>query len=470
MMDMTKRKYLAQTAGLIGLMLIGVASFFYSVMTSDFAEIAIRPGFLDFPIFIGEILLFICLLLLSVKIVLGTIRFERWHGWLMVYLLWVVTKALWGYFHGGPLAFRHAALFYYPVFTVLGYYFYRHNFVSRRMKVILVTVLGYCLLTDNVTTYFLWAYVIFYVILTLSLKNNMMRNILLGGGVLLFLFKFPMLFSSSRSHMIGMTSVFVFFIVSGAVIVYRKNPRLGILLPGVLGLVFLIGIFRYSDKNALTTLLTPAQAREKFAEYDAYLTEHEKDYVFRVLPYRLYHDNQDFSAAAPLKEEWGAEGTEGAQGNRRYRPLDTAYGNIAFRIFIWRDMWRELLAERPWFGFSFSRPQRSKSLEILDMARVVWSHDGWITPHNSYLHILYRAGLLGLAMIVFVGGFFIKLVRDFAGMRSLPGILLCSLILYWMAIANFLVFLELPYNAIPFWTVFGLAAAYRRELKSRMAT
>ena len=66
---------------------------------------------------------------------------------------------------------------------------------------------------------------------------------------------------------------------------------------------------------------------------------------------------------------------------------------IVFRLFVWRDMARELVQKRAWWGFSFGYPQRSRSLEVLRWAIGEWSRDGWITPHNSFFHIIYRAGL-----------------------------------------------------------------------------
>jgi hypothetical protein len=148
------------------------------------------------------------------------------------------------------------------------------------------------------------------------------------------------------------------------------------------------------------------------------------------------------------------------------RPLDTAYNNMLFRYFIWRDMAEEFFREKPvLFGFSFGRPQRSRSVEILGWAWGEWSRDGWIAPHNSYLHLIYRGGLVGLGVIVVTLMLLARMALIFASARASIGACLVSALIFGLVAANFLVFLELPYTAIPFWFLFGLTWAYARAVK-----
>jgi|GEM_PF-1490306 len=148
------------------------------------------------------------------------------------------------------------------------------------------------------------------------------------------------------------------------------------------------------------------------------------------------------------------------------RSLGTAYNNILFRYFIWRDMVEEFLRERPvLFGFSFGRPQRSRSLEILGWAWGEWSRDGWIAPHNSFLHLIYRGGLVGLGVIIVTIMLLARMMLMFVLARSSMGACLVSALVFGMVAANFSVFLELPYTAIPFWFLFGLTWAYARIVK-----
>ena len=150
-----------------------------------------------------------------------------------------------------------------------------------------------------------------------------------------------------------------------------------------------------------------------------------------------------------------------------FRSLSTAYSNVLFRWFIWQDMWEELVQSRSLFGIGFGKPQRSKSIEILDWAHGEWWRDGWITPHNSYFHMIYRAGLVGVLIIFGMIYIFIRLLKDFIILRSIKGILCLSALLYWMVLANFLVILEFPYNAVFFWSLFGMTFAYAQDLKIR---
>jgi putative copper export protein len=122
-------------------------------------------------------------------------------------------------------------------------------------------------------------------------------------------------------------------------------------------------------------------------------------------------------------------------------------------------MWQELISNRSVWGVGLGRPQRSPSIEILNWGHSEWSRDGWITAHNSFLHMIYRAGVIGLGMIVLMGWTIFYLARQFLRRDSVAGIMLVATLLYWIGLANFLVVLELPYMAIPFWSLFGLTAA-----------
>ena len=54
-----------------GLGVLGIFCYLYSMFWSYFAELNIQFPFLDFPIFVGEILLGACLLLLIAKFIMG---------------------------------------------------------------------------------------------------------------------------------------------------------------------------------------------------------------------------------------------------------------------------------------------------------------------------------------------------------------------------------------------------------------
>ncbi|MCR4337871.1 MAG: hypothetical protein NUV91_08725 [Candidatus Omnitrophica bacterium] len=161
---------------------------------------------------------------------------------------------------------------------------------------------------------------------------------------------------------------------------------------------------------------------------------------------------------------------QGMTKNQPPRSLSISYTNALFRLLIWKDMIEELKEEfqnngvRAMGGISFGKPQRSKSLEILEWGSIEWKRDGWITPHNSFFHMIYRGGIVGIIMILAIFYCLYYLTREFLAHKSFVGGMLVSVLLYWIALANFLVILELPYNAIPFWSFFGMTFAYAHSL------
>ena len=146
--------------------------------------------------------------------------------------------------------------------------------------------------------------------------------------------------------------------------------------------------------------------------------------------------------------------------------LSVEYGNVLFRYYIWRDMIEDMIQEKAILGINMGKPQRSKTIEMTYWAREEWERDGWITPHNSLLHIIYRAGIIGMLFVYLIFRLLIYTVRGFVRLRSYVGIMLCSSIIYWLTISCFLVILELPYSSIPFWSLWGVTLAYLKNLES----
>jgi len=140
--------------------------------------------------------------------------------------------------------------------------------------------------------------------------------------------------------------------------------------------------------------------------------------------------------------------------------------NAVFRLYIWRDMLVDLAKKKPILGFDFGKPFRSKSLEILHWGDGDWARDGWIGAHNSYLEIIYRMGIIGILLILSLLILLFKMIKQFIQCKSFTGILLCAIIINWFAAANFLLIFELPYTAIPIWTIYGLTFAYYQKKTS----
>jgi hypothetical protein len=133
---------------------------------------------------------------------------------------------------------------------------------------------------------------------------------------------------------------------------------------------------------------------------------------------------------------------------------------IIFRVLIWQDMLRKLWSKKAFFGMDFGWPLRSKSIEITGMGFEAWSRDGWIFPHNSYLHIIYRSGIIGVILLTILFMVIWRIVKKSVTEKLIIGILFSGIIVYWLAIGFTLMLFELPYHAIPFWALFGLTFAY----------
>jgi len=69
-----------------------------------------------------------------------------------------------------------------------------------------------------------------------------------------------------------------------------------------------------------------------------------------------------------------------------------------------------------------------------------------------------------LAFICSIFILFYRMIRIFVLHRSWVGLLLCSCLINWFVAANLLLIFELPYTAIPVWSLFGMTLAYCRQL------
>ncbi len=174
-------------------------------------------------------------------------------------------------------------------------------------------------------------------------------------------------------------------------------------------------------------------------------------------------------AVGTINEQVGFLPFSRADFDANGRSTQEERGNMLFRLLLWRDMIEEFLHQSPSgkiLGINFGKPQRSISLEIYGQASGEWSRDGWIAPHNSFLHLIYRGGIVGLLVVVGLFSVVGILTRKFVMLKSSTGIWLMSLFVYWMTFSNFLLCLELPYQAIPFWSLLGMTVAYCKSVRS----
>jgi len=742
----------AETIDKIIFWLIGFFSFWYAFMVSAFAEFYVQLPFLNFPIFIGEILLGLCLLLLGLKYRIHELDLGPWRIWLLAYVVWILVKALWGYMTFGPLALRNAALFYYPLFALAGYQCFRKSFFTPAITVVLLTVFWFFVGRDIVATYTQWSFLVFFVILIFYTRK---KWIIVPGllTAVYFLWRKELFLSdASRSHVVAVMGACLFLFYFFFAINFRQKLRKLLPVVGIICLIAFSFVFiwhKEADKLALKSIVdfknivhyynmavkdvakrkgdyvpqtvgaklynpTPwelttsllhikeditqdlykrafylqvsmamkdysnqvmsiVESSVQSSHWDSAISEKqespEKEMVLKEIKatlqanYKSLYANvsqslqsegistlqdviqrekekaleqfkrdlnekivavadQDVTQegspspglveslpkvkktsvsdttktpspeamAAPqvaLETSGSSETSENAEidssmtqdaplivkessqqedvlkensvvnvvnriqdpavvseekevyplnqdtlkdnkdetivekvvlenspvvaketlpaasgqanpssENRPapdmessimdfirkenstcavqteedmrkvinlvtdYRSKDSAYGNTTFRLLIWRDMWIELISRKAILGVNLGMPQRSRSLETLNWGQSDWSRDGWITPHNSFFHMIYRGGIVGLGLIIVLFRVIGKLIRVSVERKNWIAAFLISISIYWMVLSNFLVVLEFPYFAILFWSLLGMTWAY----------
>ncbi len=606
-----------------GLGSIGAISLGYVVFIRRLAEQHIQFPFLNFPIFVGEIVLFFCLVLFLVKCKFAHSfkKMTESHYLILLYFAFVIIKALYGYVKYGPLAFRHAALLYYPVFAIFSYSFFRKDFFNEKMSSILFLFICVVLFGSN-CQYWALSLTLLALILTKSSPNRFARYLMLL--ILFFVVPYRQFFSNSRMMIVSNFFAGLFLTITlSSILKVGKKFKIGFVT--LMMIVTILGSFKFTDQGMLKSIIAFNRMAEELTSRDAFIKANEGHFKMRAIKkVKLY--NPDYPQSPHLEKDaidekklkaniiahvkneitgfsyqlHDAEGKlatiyekvkkelksmlnaqlqtpeltessivkqaslsndqiqnkQAAKVEKQVAPIsavvheteqkpaqklvrtdsslnnnaqendsekvkkvrgilvgqveqeillaptedlkkpdsvavenmkreivkafheevkenkmiesarkksDTGWvynSNAVFRLLIWRDMLRDLVKEKPILGFDFGKPFRSKSLEILNWGNGDWARDGWIEPHNSYLHIIYRASIVGVLLIFSLLFVLIKMVRKFIAAKSFTGILLCGIIITWFVAANFLVIFELPYTAIPIWAIYGMTFAY----------
>ncbi|MDP2939821.1 MAG: O-antigen ligase family protein [Candidatus Omnitrophota bacterium] len=474
----------------LGITLLGLFSLGYCIFENLFAEINIQLNFLDFPIFIGEILFFFCLILLLIKWAINKEKNVFFNYVIFIYFLFVLVKAYGGYLVWGPLALRHSALFYYPLFAVFGYSFFRLDYFRDKRKLALVLILLFISIIFTINSSYKFICFILAFVLIKTFPKGLLKY--------LFLFLF-VAFVPYKDFLSGKRTMWISNIVSGIFLIVtlnfifkiKRSHRL--VLYGILCLFFSIGLIKFADKNALSTIIN---LKENFSRFkvlnDMILAQKENFIMSNLGKPRLYNKGIETephiytelskeSPAKPILEQSLQKQQDETheflqptllqpttpieQKTKNLGKLDTSYLNNSFRIFIWQDLLEALITEKPIFGFDFGKPFRSKSIEILNIAHGEWTRDGWIAVHNSYLEMIYRAGIIGILLVVTTFVILFKMIMISIKLKLINGVLLCAVLINWIISASFMPVLELPYKAIPFWICFGMTLCYLKNYK-----
>lgn len=452
-----------------GLFLVVVVSLGYMIFGSSFAEWHLQLSFLDFPVFIGEGLLMVSALVIGLKVWAHWPPHSPRIWWLAAYSAFVLFKAGSGYVQWGPLALRDAALFYYPFFILVGYSFWDNSLATLFMRRVCLVVVFLMVILRLVTPFWIFPAMLLALILAWQEKRLAGRFILVAV-MTIAVFGAPVCDVSHRTVMIAVCVALVFLV--GVTVKVLAVPRWSKVV--ILGLSLLAGvlIIRQIAATGILSTMDPWQiiTQARPAENNWYQSPLRGRRLFNPDGSRV--DNPDrIKALIPsvLEREFVPPVSADLNSSPPIVPVvavapELAMGskkdNAMFRYYIWRDMLREFWIYKPWLGFDFGRPLRSPSLENYAYS-IVQEEDGWIGAHNSWLYMIYKAGWVGVGVVLMVLVIWFRWARDFIIQRRVEGILLSAVILYWMTAANFFLIFELPYTAIPIWTLWGIMAKYR---------
>lgn len=572
--------------------------------------------FLNFPIFIGEVLLFICLVLFFLHVKTRHVQFERWHKIVIIFIIWLIVKAFHGYVTYGPLAFRHSALFYYSFFAIITFHLFDKKFFSQTTIILILVLMTGITKFVFIHTYFKLCYLMLFILLAMKLKHKYLKW---GFGALFsVVYPFWLLFNMPKSHLLGvlivcffMSFYVCFFILRAYRILFKYVWPIVVSVCLVLGWVIVKygGVGKLNPFIRTSNLFRISSLWEVYKEKEKDLEVLRKSFTFSPLEPRLYNpgekeseeikvqyfktplegklnflfaeknkdifideklkellinhaqqldkydaaagyriievikqspgnadqyssssnmdkelritdqdrEEQDFQINAIIEEIVQDQDNQLMQsiksleekspnilsspsnikiieqfrGNvkselkntykmsslvvdnyynpKKVPPAQIEQNSFLFRYYIWKDMVEDMVNDHALLGVNMGKPQRSKNIEIMQWAMEEWSRDGWITAHNSFLYIIYRAGIVGVLIVCGIFWLFFRMVKRFIVANFIEGILLSSVILYWLILSFFNVFLEVPYYAIPFWSLFGIVARLSWDVESQKA-
>ncbi|NQT66484.1 MAG: O-antigen ligase family protein [Actinobacteria bacterium] len=146
--------------------------------------------------------------------------------------------------------------------------------------------------------------------------------------------------------------------------------------------------------------------------------------------------------------------------------------NAKWRLIVWKDIIKKSM-QRPILGYGFGMLYNNETFKVTRQGYV--GDVGFIDPHNSYLSILYRTGIVGLLIfLLFIISFFVKMIKFLRGCQDLSisiyMISILSAVIYILGYSFFLVVLEGPHMGIFLWVFIGLALSlsniYDMKIKS----
>ena len=285
MNDFSKKQYFLDSTGLIS---IGLFSLGYVLFSRLFAELHIQLPFLDFPIFVGEILLFICWLLFLAKYSHNSQTLTKWHYLIICYFVFVVIKAMYGYLKWGPLALRDSALLYYPAFIIFGYAFYRKEFFDGK-RCFLVCLIVLIFIGGRFYEYWALTLAILAFILLKTYPRKIIKFLMLL--VLFMLIPYDKFYETSRMMIVSNFASGMYLAgIAPVFLVRRKRWRLVLFM--LMGGLVTLGLFKFADNNAVKSVIDFKKMAEVFKACDTKAASIDRSAIKEPREVKLYNPDK----------------------------------------------------------------------------------------------------------------------------------------------------------------------------------
>jgi len=284
-----------------GFFILGIFSLLYVIFARNFAEIHLQIPFLNFPIFVGEMILFICLILSFYVFNFYSIKGWQWAA--VFCFVFVIAKAIWGYFIWGPLAFRHAALFYYPIFIFFGFIFYKKEFLTERLKIsISFLILALCI-TGYFYSYWVLSLWVIAFILMRSFRHKAIKFFFYTALLSVIAFSFKSIILTSRTFIVGNLTALIFLTITLLLIAKIKVFYKAAITGSILILLAIL-ILKHSSINESGTIFDIKNTVNLFRASDSEIKIRKLDYVPKNLKeIKLFNPEQPFSVSPAVTDK-----------------------------------------------------------------------------------------------------------------------------------------------------------------------
>jgi len=156
----------------------------------------------------------------------------------------------------------------------------------------------------------------------------------------------------------------------------------------------------------------------------------------------------------------------------RFRDMtNKSANNVRWRLMVWNDFINKSL-EKPVFGYGFGKAFMSETV-IEEFGFLPPGGEDWTDPHNSYLSILFRTGIVGLIVFFIIIFRFFKLSISFiskCGNEKIRVYIasILTTIVFILGTSLFMVVLEGPFLGVFLWINMGLVISLMSVYKIKV--